>query len=84
MLAGLRDGRGFQRPAGGDFAEQGHDLVAGDQLLGDGGGFAGGAAVVLGDEFELLAEQAAGGIELFDGQQRALVGRLAKGRFLAR
>jgi hypothetical protein len=34
--------------------------------------------VVLGDEFEFAAEDAAGGVDLLDGEARALVGVLAE------
>jgi len=80
----LGDGRGFERAAGGDLAEKGDDFVAGDEFLGDGGGFAGfGLGSVLGDEFERAAENAAGGVGFLDGEEGAAVGGLAVGGFLA-
>ena len=52
----LRDGGGFEGAAGGDFAEEGDDLVARDEFLGNGGGFAGLGLVVLDQQLEPAAE----------------------------
>src|SRR5688572_24273404 len=79
----LADGRGLEGAAGRDFAEDGDDLVAGDELFDDRGGLARLGLVVLGEQLELAAEDAAGGVDLLDGEQRALVGILTVGGFLA-
>ena len=82
-FGGLGDGGGFEGAAGGDLAEDDGDLVAGDEFLDDGGGLAGLGLVVLSDQLEFAAEEAAGGVGLFDGEERALVGVLAEDGFLA-
>ena len=53
-----------QRQARAPRAHQDRHLVAGDQLFSDGGGFRRIALVVLDDEFEFLAENAALGVDL--------------------
>ena len=77
----LGDRRGFERAAGGHLAEDGDDAVAGDQFVDDVGGLAGLGLVVLGEEFDLFAEHAAGGVDFLDRQFGALVGRGAECRF---
>src|ERR1035437_9630431 len=79
----LGDGRGLEGAAGGDLAKEGDDLVAGDELLDDGGGLALLRLVVFGDQLELPAEHAARGVELLDGEEGALVRGLAEGGLLA-
>ena len=82
-LRGLADRGGLEGPARGELAEDGDDLVAGDEFFDDRGGLAGLRLVVLGDQLELAAQQAAGGVELLDGELRALVHGLAVGGLLA-
>src|SRR5581483_9820347 len=80
---GFADGSGLERAAGGDLPEDGHDLVAGDELAHGGGGLARLGLVVFGDEVDFPAEHAAGGVDFLNGEDRALVGRLTKGGLLA-
>ena len=49
------------------------DALAGDQLVGDAYGIARIGAVVARDDFELLAEDAARGVDLFDREFPALL-----------
>ena len=69
----LANRRGFERTAGRNFAENGYDAIARDQFIDDGGGFAGFGLRVFGDEFELLAEDAARRVDFFDGEQSSFV-----------
>jgi hypothetical protein len=64
----LADRSGFERAAGGDFAEQGDDGVAGDELAGDGSGLAGFGLVVLEDELNGATKNAAGCVDFVDGE----------------
>ena len=80
---GLGERGDLEGAAGRHFAEDGDDFVAGEQFFGDGGRLAGLGLVVLGDEFELAAEDAAGGVEFFEGQQNSFVLGLAKGGVFA-
>ena len=82
-LVVLGDGRGLEGPAGGDLAEEGDDLVAGDEFFDDGGGLALLGLVVLGDELDLASQDAAGGVQLLDGEEGALVRGLPEGGLLA-
>jgi hypothetical protein len=69
--------------AGRDFAEDGDDLVARDEFLGDRGGFTRLGLVILGEQFQFAAEHAPGGVDFLDGLEGALVRGLSVGRLLA-
>ena len=79
----MGDGAGFERAAGGDFADEGDDFVAGGELFGGGGGLAGLRLVIFVGEFERATEDAAGGVDLLEGEDDAVVGGLAEAGFLA-
>ena len=82
-LALLADVRGFEGTAGGYFAEDGHYAVAVDELADHGRGFARFGKVILREQLYFLSEHAAGGIDFLHGQDRAFMGRGAKGRLFA-
>ena len=83
-LRALGDGGHLEGAAGGDLAEEGDDLFAGEELAGNGGGFAGLRLIILGEELKGAAEHAASGVDVFDGEECASVGRVAKRGFFAR
>ena len=74
---------GFERAAGGDFAEDGDGPVFGDELVDGVRGFTGLRLVVLGREFDLFPEHAARRIQFLHGEFRAFVRGDAEGGFLA-
>ena len=74
---------GLEGPARGDFSKERDDLIAGDKFFNDGRGLTGLGLVVLGDEFEALAEDTTGRVEFLDREERSLVRRLPKGGFFA-
>ena len=82
-LKSLGDAGALEGAAGGDLADEGDDLVAGDEFFDDGGGFAGFGLGVLDEEFDLFAEDAAGGVDLVDGEAGGLGGGVAEGAVFA-
>ena len=76
----LANRRAHQRQARGHFAQHGHNVVARDEPRDRRARLAGIALVVVGDDANLLAVDAAGLVDFIDGQPDAVVGRSAKGR----
>ena len=70
MLGHPGDGKGFRTAV---TAAQHHHLVLGDEFFRCGTGYVGTPRVVFEDEFQLLAVDAAGRIELIEGQLKGFL-----------
>ena len=81
---GLGDGRGLEGAGRSALADEGDDLVAADEFFGGGGGFAGEGAVVFDDEFGRPTKDAAGGVDIVDGEPGPAERGLAEGSVAAR